>query len=106
LCRRDQLPAGVRELGIETALIIGGRARGDVLERLETRHEARAPATTEQHGLRELRHAHALAGRVVEQDQHLGLRQREAVHSPHLDIQLVDDACVNLPKPSPSAEFK
>jgi hypothetical protein len=89
LCRRDQLPGGVRELGIETAPIIGGRAPGDVLEPLETRNEARAPARTEQHGLRELHHAHALTGRVVKQDQHLGLRQREAVDSPHLDIQLV-----------------
>jgi hypothetical protein len=33
------------------------------------------------------------------------LRQRQAVQSLHLDVQLVDDECVNLQKPAPSGEF-
>jgi hypothetical protein len=37
-----------------------------------------------------------LGGRIVSQNQHLGLRQRQAVHSLHLDVQLVHHACVNL----------
>jgi hypothetical protein len=99
------MPAGVCELGIEPAPVIAGCAPGDVSERLETINEARARAPTERQAPGELCHAHSLAGRVVYQHQHLASRQPHAVKSLHLDIQLVDDECVNLQKPPPSCPF-
>jgi hypothetical protein len=104
-CGCDYLPTGLRELGIAPASIIGGRAPGDVPERLEAINEACARASTEDRGVGELCHSHSLAGRVAQQEQHLGMRQRQAVRSLHLDVQLVDDECVDLQKPPPRCEF-
>jgi hypothetical protein len=90
------LPAGLCELGVEPASIVGGWASGDVPERLEALDKTRASAAAEQYLLGELCHANSSVGRVVEEDQNLALRQRQAVRSPHLNIQLVEHVRVNL----------
>ena len=95
-CRHDHMPAGVRELSEQPASIVGGCPPGDVPERLEALDETRTSAAAEQDLFGELCHANSLVGRVVEDDQHLALRQRQAVRSPHLNIQLVLHVCVNL----------
>src|SRR5215467_930908 len=99
------MPAGVCELGVEPASIIGGCAPGDVPEGLEALDEARAAAAAEQCLFGELGHAHSLVGRVVEEDQYLALRQRQAVCSPHLEVQLAEHVCVDFQEPTPSREF-
>jgi hypothetical protein len=99
------MPAGVRELGVEPASIVGGCVPGDVPERFKAPDEARAPATAEQYLFGKLGHAHSLVGRFVEEDQHLALRQRQAVCSPHLDVQLAEHVCVDVLEPAPSREF-
>jgi hypothetical protein len=104
-CGLGQMPAGVCELGIEHAPIIGGCAPAHVSERLKPLDEPRAPATAEQYLSGQLCHAHLLAGRVVEEDQHLALRQGEAVRGSHLDVQLAEHVCVHLQEPAPSREF-
>jgi hypothetical protein len=80
------LLAGRCELGVEPASIVGGCASGDISERFEALDETRASAAAEQYLFGKLCHARSLAGRVVEDDQHLALRQRQAVRSPHLNI--------------------
>ena len=99
------MPAGVRELSEQAASIIGGCAPGDVPECLEALDEARAAAAAEQCLFGELGHAHSLVGRVVEEDQYLALRQRQAVCSPHLEVQLAEHMRVDLKKPVPGSKF-
>src|SRR5215467_15005866 len=99
------MPAGVCELGVEPASIIGGCAPGDVPECLEALDEARAAAAAEQCLSGEVGHAHSLVGRVVEEDQHLALRQRQAVCCPHPEVQLAEHVRVDLKKPVPSSKF-
>jgi len=101
----DHMPAGVRELSEQPASIVGGCPPGDIPERLEARDEARAPAAAEQYVFCKLCHAHSLVGRVVEADQHLALRQRQAVCCPHLEVQLAEHVRVDLEKPVPSSKF-
>jgi hypothetical protein len=99
------MPAGVRELGEQPASIVGGCPPGDVPECLEALDEARAPAAAEQYPFGKLCHAHSLVGRVVEEDQHLALRQRQAVYCPHLEVQLPQNVRVDMKKPVPGSKF-
>ena len=104
-CGLDHMPAGVRELSEKPASIVGGCSPGDVPEPLKALDEACAPAAAEQYPFGKLCHAHSLVGRVVEEDQHLTLRQRQAVCCPHLEVQLAEHVRVDLKKPLPSREF-
>jgi hypothetical protein len=90
------LPAGLCELSEQPASIVSGCPPGDVPECFKALDETRASAAAEQYRFGKLCHANSLVGRVVEEDQHLALRQRQAVRSPHLNIQLVEHVCVNL----------
>lgn len=104
-CGLDHTPAGVRELSEQPASIVGGCPPGDVPEPLKALDEASAPAAAEQYPFGKLCHPHSLVGRVVEEDQHLTLRQRQAVCCPHLEVQLAEHVRVDLKKPLPSREF-
>ena len=84
---------------------VRGGAAGDVAQLDEPVDEAGAAAAAEQHAAGDVRHAHAVLGRVGEEHQDLVGRDREPVLGVHLGVELLGDAGVGLEHAAPGREL-
>jgi hypothetical protein len=101
----DLLEAGVRQLGVQAPAVGGGSAPGHVALPREPVDQPGAAAAAEQHAVGDLRHAHAVLGRVVEEHEHLERRLRQPVLGVHLPVELTREQRVSLEQATPGGEL-